>query len=36
MQTAMGSGESVVKMHLHFERPIDPGVYNYFHQTVTG
>ena len=35
-QTTMGSGESVVKMHLHFERSIDPGVYNYFHQTVTG
>lgn len=34
-QTTMASGESVVSMHLHFDQPIDPGVYNYFHQTVT-
>lgn len=35
-QTTMRSGESVVRTRLHFEQPIDPGVYNYFHQTVTG
>lgn len=34
-QTTMRSGESVVRMCLHFEQPIDPGVYNYFHQTLT-
>lgn len=34
-ETTMRSGEPVVTMHLHFEKPIDPGVYNYFHQTVT-
>ncbi len=34
-QTTMGSGESVVTMHLHFDQPIDPGVYNYFHPAVT-
>ncbi len=34
-QTTMRSGESVVRMHLHFENPIDPSVYNYFHPTVT-
>lgn len=35
-QTSMRSGEPVVTMNLRFEQPIDPGVYNYFHQTVTG
>ncbi|HMM83322.1 MAG TPA: DUF3427 domain-containing protein [Terrimesophilobacter sp.] len=35
VQTTMGSGESVVTMHLHFDQPIDPGVYNYFHPMVT-
>ena len=34
-QTTMRSGQSVVKMRLHFDQPIDPGVYNYFHPTVT-
>lgn len=34
-QTTMRSGENVVRMHLNFDRPIDPGVYNYFHPTVT-
>jgi superfamily II DNA or RNA helicase len=33
--TAMRSGETVVRMTLRFEHPIDPGVYNYFHPTVT-
>lgn len=34
-QTSMASGESVVTMHLHFDQPIDPGVYNYFHPMVS-
>jgi superfamily II DNA or RNA helicase len=35
-ETTMRSGDSVVQMHLHFDQPIDPGVFNYFHPTVTG
>lgn len=34
-ETTMPGGQPVVRMHLHFEKPIDPGVYNYLHPTVT-
>ncbi|WP_349901843.1 DEAD/DEAH box helicase [Parafrigoribacterium humi] len=33
--TTMRNGDSVVQMHLCFDQPIDPGVYNYFHPTAT-
>ncbi len=33
--TVMQSGEPVVRMQLRFDSPMDPGVFNYFHQTVT-